>query len=60
MHPMLTWGLLIAFVIAVVLVIAWLIYEWHLDRLYQQDRDDWDDLTRPAGEPSKRRPPKNN
>ena len=56
---MFTWIAAAVFVVAAILVIAWLIHEIRMDRLYQQDRDDWAELTRPMDEPSTRWPPKN-
>lgn len=41
---------IICMLVAIALVIAWLIWEWRMDRLAREDRQLWLDATRPVGE----------
>jgi len=50
MGILIMWYLAIVFVITVLFVVVWLIYELRLDKIAEQDRDDWRELTRPVGE----------
>jgi len=47
MGTLIAWYLAIVFVIVFVFLLAWLIYELRMDKIAEQDRDDWRELTRP-------------
>jgi|GEM_PF-3708119 len=48
MGTLIMWYLVIVFVIAVLFIVVWLIYELRMDKIAEQDRDDWRELTRSA------------
>jgi uncharacterized membrane protein len=53
---MLTWILTTAFVVVAIFVLLWIWHEIRMDRLAEQDRNEWAELTRPFDE---RLPPRN-